>query len=308
MIPFLLILIGLVLLYLGAEGLVRGSASIALRFGITPLVVGLTVVAFGTSAPELVVSLKAVLNNSCDIAVGNVVGSNIFNIAVILGITSLIRPLRVKLQVLKRDAPIMIGATAFLLFVISDKTITLFEGILLSSGVIAYTALSYFLSKKQSDNTEIEFASPGKSLFFDIIFVIAGFASLVIGSNFMVNGAIQIAKNWGVSEVIIGLTIVAAGTSLPELATSVVAVLKGHDDIAIGNIIGSNIFNILCILGFSSYVAPLKSNGISILDLSFLMGIAVLLLPMMWTKMRINRAEGFLLLVIYGVYMYFLWP
>lgn len=308
MITFLLIMAGLVLLYLGAEGLVRGSASMALRFGIAPLAVGLTIVAFGTSAPELVVSLKAVLNNSCDLAVGNVVGSNIFNIAVILGLTALIRPVRVKQQVLKRDAPIMIGASIILLLMISDKEISHIEGIFLASGIVTYTIISYILSKKDSSESDAEFTSPGKSILLDLLFIIAGLASLVFGSNFLVTGAIQVAKHWGVSEAIIGLTIVAAGTSLPELATSIVAAIRGHDDIAIGNIVGSNIFNILCILGFSSFVAPIQIGNIGILDLGFMTGVALLLFPFMLTKLKLDRIEGMVLLATYGVYMYFLWP
>lgn len=309
MISFLLILAGLILLYLGAEGLVRGSASMALRIGMTPLAVGLTIVAFGTSAPELVVSLKAVLNGSCDLAVGNVVGSNIFNIAVILGFTSLIRPLRVQKQVLKRDAPVMIGASFILLLMISDREISLIEGIILSSGIIAYTTMNYLLSKKEAAVLDDEVPSaPNKNVYIDILFIVAGLTSLVFGSEFLVTGAIRIAKNWGISEAIIGLTIVSAGTSLPELATSVVAAIKGHDDIAIGNIVGSNIFNILCILGFSSFASPITSAGIGVIDLSYMMGVALLLIPLMWSKLRISRAEGMLLLSTYGVYLYFLWP
>ncbi|NLG16861.1 MAG: calcium/sodium antiporter [Fibrobacter sp.] len=301
------LLAGLVLVYLGAEGLVRGSSSLALRSGMTPLMVGLTIVAFGTSSPELVVSIKAAMSNHGDIAVGNVVGSNIFNIAVILGFAALIRPLKVQYQVLKTDAPIMIGVSLLLLWFLKDASISRLEATILFSGIVSYTILTIFLSGKQ--NQESSDSKPaGKSILLDILLFVCGLGMLIVGSNLMVDGSVQLARHIGVSEAVIGLTIVAAGTSLPELATSVVAGIRGEDDIAIGNIIGSNIFNILCILGISPFFGNMRAEHIRSLDLGFMVGTAVLLLPLMWSKLRVSRMEGLLLVAVYCSYLFLIWP
>lgn len=302
-----MILAGLVLLYFGAEGLVRGSASLALRFGMTPLMVGLTIVAFGTSSPELVVSIKAAFNGFGDIAVGNVVGSNIFNIAVILGFAALVRPLKVKDQILRTDTPIMIAVSLLLVLFLRDRMITRPEAAILAAGIIAYMILSVHLSRKEAASADIP-AKTGKSLFLDLLFVVGGLGMLIAGSNFLVNGTVKLATYLGVSQAVIGLTIVAAGTSLPELATSVVAGIRGEDDIAIGNIIGSNIFNILCILGVAPFFGQVKTGGIQVLDLGFMLGTAALLLPLMWSRLRIGRAEGVILVLLYGSYLFLIWP
>jgi cation:H+ antiporter len=302
-----MILAGLVLLYFGAEGLVRGSASLALRFGMTPLMVGLTIVAFGTSSPELVVSIKAAFNGFGDIAVGNVVGSNIFNIAVILGFAALVRPLKVKDQILRTDTPIMIAVSLLLVLFLRDRMITRPEAAILAAGIIAYMILSVHLSRKEAASADIP-AKTGKSLLLDLLFVVGGLGMLIAGSNFLVNGTVKLATYLGVSQAVIGLTIVAAGTSLPELATSVVAGIRGEDDIAIGNIIGSNIFNILCILGVAPFFGQVKTGGIQVLDLGFMLGTAALLLPLMWSRLRIGRAEGVILVLLYGSYLFLIWP
>ncbi len=304
---------GVVLLYFGAEFLVKGSVNLAMRCGVSALVAGLTIVAFGTSAPELVVSVKAGFNGLGDIAVGNVVGSNIFNIAIILGISALVRPLKVNLNVLRVDTPVMLAASVFLMVVLQDLHISRAEGIFLFAGIIAYTAFT-IITAQRAGETKVDFPVeqliPEKKIStgLDIIFVIGGLGLLILGSRFFVDGAVDLARVIGVSEAVIGLTIVAAGTSLPELATSVIAAMKKEEDIAIGNIIGSNIFNILAILGTSSIIAPLNSAGVDQINLYFMLGTAVLLMPFMRTGFILNRIEGVLLLAIYGGYLYYLWP
>jgi cation:H+ antiporter len=313
MMIIIFLIAGFVLLYFGADWLVKGSSRIALRHGVSSLVVGLTVVAFGTSAPELVVSVKAGLSGLGDISLGNVIGSNIFNIAVILGISAVIQPIKVNLKVLRVDMPIVLVLTFLFIFFLRDNTISRFEGIIFFIGIITYVVSTIRMGKKEGATANIEFAEDGtKSLggsgWSDVMFVILGLGFLVAGSHFFVEGATRLAKVLQISDAIIGLTIVAAGTSLPELATSVVAAVKKHEDIAIGNIVGSNIFNILAILGVTCTLVPLHSQGISSVDLAVMAGTAVILLPLMRTGFKISRIEGGLLLTIYGGYMYYLWP
>jgi cation:H+ antiporter len=270
-------------------------------------------VAFGTSAPELVVSIKAGLDGLGDIAVGNVVGSNIFNIAIILGLSALIRPLKVHLNVLRVDTPVMLAASVFLMIVLYDLHISRVEGIFLFAGIITYTTFT-IITARRTGETKVDFPveqliPPKKgTIGLDIIFVVCGLGLLVLGSRFFVDGAVGLARAIGVSEAVIGLTIVALGTSLPELATSVIAAIKKEEDIAIGNIIGSNIYNILAILGVSSTITPLNANGVGQINLYFMLGTSVLLLPFMRTGFVLNRIEGALLLAVYGGYMYYLWP
>ena len=242
MLIILSILGGFIILTLGAEALVRGASSIALRLGITPLIIGLTIVAFGTSAPELAVSVKSALAGNSGIALGNVIGSNIANIGLILAITALIRPIQVQSQVVKRDIPLMILASMLFWGLLLDGELSLIDGVVLLSLLIGYLAFSYISSKNSNEEEEIE-AGPNNPL-LSALFIVVGISMLVGGGILFVNGAVDLAKTFGVSEVIIGLTIVAIGTSMPELVTSVIAALKGQSDIAIGNIVGSNIFNI----------------------------------------------------------------
>ncbi len=312
MMVFLLI-IGGVLLYFGAELLVKGSANLAMRCGVSALVAGLTIVAFGTSAPEMVVSIKAGLDGLGGIAVGNVVGSNIFNIAVILGLTSIIRPLKVHLNVLRIDTPVMLAASVLLMVILNDLHVSRVEGAFLFAGIITYVVFTVITARSAGETKAdfpLEQLIPEKKVNagLDIIFVICGLGLLVFGSRFFVDGAVGLARVIGVSEAVIGLTIVALGTSLPELATSVIAAIKKEEDIAIGNIIGSNIFNILAILGLSSTITPLDATGVGRISLYFMLGTAVLLMPFMRTGFVLNRIEGMLLLAIYGGYMYYLWP
>jgi len=308
---FLLIL-GLAALTFGAEGLVRGSASLAIRLGLTPLIIGLTIVAFGTSTPELVVSLGASLNNQGDISIGNVVGSNIFNIGIILGLTALLCPVKVRLQVIKQDCPIMIAVSLLALILITEGTISRLAGIALFTGLVAYTGFTIWLARKGvSSEIEKQFKegvpSPSKSLYRDLFFIGGGLLLLVAGSRLLVLSATAIARLIGISEAVIGLTIIAAGTSLPELATSIVAGLRRQPDIAVGNVVGSNIFNILGILGVASIAKPLSATGITNLDLWVMVVFSIALLPFLYTDLKLQRWEGGLLLFGYGSYLWVLW-
>lgn len=313
LVDLLFVLLSLVLLVAGAEGLVRGSASMALKLGLTPLMVGLTVVAFGTSSPELVVSLKAAFAGQGDISVGNVVGSNSFNIGVILGVTALICPVAVQWQLIKIDGPIMALLSLMILLLLGDGTLSRIEGACLTAGIVAYTAMNLRLARRTTSEAvedEFEEGMPKATGHWatDLGFVAAGLALLVFGSDLLVERSVSLARNLGVSEAVIGLTIIAAGTSMPELATSVVAALRREPDIAIGNIIGSNIFNILGILGISSLAVPIVTAGVRPLDYGVMVGFAFLLLPMLWTGRRIGRGEGAFLLAGYGAFLLSVWP
>jgi cation:H+ antiporter len=305
------LLLGLVLLYFGAEGLVRGSASLALRLGLTPLVIGLTVVAFGTSAPELVVSLRAALDGQGDISVGNVVGSNICNIGLILGLCALISPIATSSRVVRADIPIMIGVTVLGLGLLSHGGVTRWEGGVLLALLAGYVVFTIRLAEKAPDDALAdEFADvvvPSKrGLVVDLLFVAGGLAFLVVGARFLVDGAVIIARAFGWSEALIGLTIVAVGTSLPELATSLVAAVKKEADIAVGNIVGSNIFNILGILGITAALTPLEAAGIGTIDLLVMTAFAVVLWPFAFRGGRLCRAEGAVLLLAYTGYVWWL--
>lgn len=304
---------GLVLLCIGAEGLVRGSASLALRAGVTPLVVGLTVVAFGTSSPEMVVSTKAAWLNQGSIALGNVVGSNIFNIAVILGLSAVVRPLKVNVQLIRFDLPVMIAVSLLAFFMFRDGQLSRGESALLFLGVVVYTGVVIRMARREhSRKVEEEFAEgtpkASRSVLLDVVYVVGGLALLVLGARLFVHGAVDLARIWGVSEAVIGLTIVAAGTSMPELATSMVAAFRKQEDIAIGNIVGSNIFNLLAILGVAGLIRPFSGGGVQPTDFYFMLGTSIIILPLMRWGMRLNRVEGLLLLIAYGVYLALLWP
>jgi cation:H+ antiporter len=265
----ILFVLGLLLLVIGAEALVRGASQLAARSGVSPLVIGLTVVAYGTSTPELAVSVQSGLSGQADIALGNVVGSNIFNVLFILGVSAMITPLVVAQQLVRLDVPLMIGVSFLLAMLARDGRIDRLDGIALFAGIVAYTFFAIRQSRKESRRIKEEYAkefgagpSPaGGRVAFHVALIVLGLAALVLGSGWLVNGAVMLAKWWGLSELIIGLTIVAAGTSLPEVATSVIASMRGERDIAVGNVVGSNIFNILAVLGLSSLVAP---NGVSV--------------------------------------------
>jgi cation:H+ antiporter len=308
-----LFVIGLMLLILGAEVLVKGASRLASVFRVSPLVIGLTVVAFGTSSPELAVSIQAATLGQASIAVGNVIGSNIFNVLFILGCSALIVPLIVSQQLIRFDVPLMIGLSVLVLIMASDGILGAFDGSLLVLSLIAYIAFVFIQSRKAQSNDEVDANSadaPKKTSWIkDLAMVAIGLAMLVIGSDWLVDGAVALATHLGVSQLIIGLTIVAAGTSLPEVVTSIVAAVHGERDIAVGNVVGSNLFNIMGVLGVASLVAP---GGIDIpasvvsFDLLVMLAVAIACLPIFFSGGIISRQEGALLLAYYVAYTVYL--
>jgi len=310
-----LFVIGLGLLTIGADILVKGAATLAGSFGIAPLIIGLTVVAFGTSAPELAVSINSSFQGQSDIALGNVVGSNICNVLLILGLSAIAAPLVVQRQLVRIDVPVMIGASIIMAALALDGRLGRWDGALLSIGLLAYIGFLLHLSRKNKaiaaavlaevDIDEEDKAHPLKS----VAFIVVGLAMLVLGSTWLVDGAVMFARSLGISELVIGLTIVSIGTSLPELATSVMASIKGERDIAIGNIVGSNIFNIFSVLGISALVAP---DGIRVaaqamqFDIPVMLAISVLCLPLFYIGFSISRARGAMLLAWYVGYVCYL--
>ena len=299
---------GIALLYYGAEFLIKGGVSIALKLKVPALVIGLTLVAFGTSAPELVVSVDATLKGSGDISIGNVVGSNICNIALILGLSVLIAPLAVQKKLLRFDLPLLTAVSILLMiFLLSSQGITRWQGIIFFTGIVVYTVYSIYAGKKDgADGDDDVVNSKIYPYWLSAAMVAGGLAGLIIGAKLFVNAAIFIARAGGVSDAVIGLTVVALGTSLPELATSVVAAFKNEHDIAIGNVIGSNIFNILCILGVAPIISPIHAPQINIVDISVMMFVTLALFPIMRSKWSINRLEGAFLLLIYIGYTAYL--
>jgi len=309
---------GLMLLVAGAEGLVRGASRIALSFGISPLVVGLTVVAFGTSSPEMAVSVSAVRSGASDIAIGNVVGSNIFNILLILGVCALVVPLVISWRLVRLEVPLMIGVSVLLWVFILDGEIARWEAAILFAGVIGYTVWAIRASRKENATAQ-EMSAPGAEppdtpspWYINFGYVAVGLVLLVVGSNWMVGSAVEIAESFGLSELVIGLTIVAAGTSLPELATSVLATIKGERDIAVGNIVGSNIFNILAVLGLSGLVAKNELQAPSFVqdvDVPVMILVAAICLPVFFSgRNLLHRYEGFAFIAAYMLYVtYLVW-
>ena len=298
--------LGILLLYYGAEFLVKGGVKIAYRFKISPLVVGLTLVAFGTSAPELVVSIDSALKGLGNISIGNVVGSNICNIALILGLCSMITPLNVNKQLFRLDVPLMIiSAVVLSIFCIAGSGVNRWQGAVFFAGIIAYTVYSIRFAGKNDSNSEDVPENSG-SLLLAVLLVAGGLAALICGSKLFVNSAVYIAKLLKISDAVIGLTVVAVGTSLPELATSVVAAIRGEKDIAIGNVVGSNTFNILAICGIAPLVAPISCPGISMVDMVMMLAVSGLLWIMMKTGLSISRKEGALLFLIYCGYTVYL--
>lgn len=310
---FAYIALALVLLFVGAEALVRGSASLALRAGLSRLMVGLTIVAFGTSSPELVVSIKAALSQQGDLSVGNVIGSNSFNIAVILGLTALVCPIPVHRQIIKLDAPIALGVALLLALLLLDRALGRVEGALLFAGILMYTWMNVVLANRQGeadvpDSGDATVPNLSRHWGFDLLFVVGGLGVLMYGSRLLVEHSVSLAKDLGIREAVIGLTIVAAGTSMPELATSLVAAARKQSDIAIGNVIGSNVFNILGILGLASIVSPISAPGISLVDYVTMIFFTMLIIPLLYTGRALHRLEGGALLALYGIYLFVLWP
>lgn len=310
---------GLLALVVGASALVRGASRLALSLGISPLVVGLTIVAFGTSAPEMAVSTAAVLDGQGDIAVGNVVGSNIFNVLFILGISALIVPLVVHAQLIRQEIPIMLGASLLLLALGLDGSISIWEGALLLALLVAYTSFLVIQSRKEGASGSSEFdeefqpAEPGgwdAHWAAQVGLIVVGLVLLVVGSDWLVGAAVVFAKAFGVSDLVIGLTIVAAGTSMPEVATSLTAAMKGERDIAVGNVVGSNTFNILGCVGLSGLVAGssglLLAPSVLNFDLWVMLAVALACLPVFITGREIARWEGAVFLGYYVAYVTYL--
>ena len=301
---------GVAILYLGAELLVRGSVAIAAHFGLSSLVIGLTVVAFGTSMPELVVSVEAAVDGRGALAVGNVVGSNIGNIALILGLSAIIRPPRVDLQVLRVDTPVMVLVSVLIALLALDGDIGRLSGIGLAGLLAAYTWNSVRLARR-ARNVQVEVveelvAEQPASIWLSLAMSAGGLGLLILGARLLIEGAVSIATDLGVSDVLIGLTIVAIGTSLPELATSIVAAIKGEGDIAVGNVVGSNIFNLLGVIGLTSTIRPIADAGVTFIDLLLMVALALVLLPLMRSQYTVGRVEGAILCVIYVSYLVYL--
>jgi len=313
MITWLLLGLGLVLLVAGADTLVKGAARLAGAFGIPSLVIGLTVVAFGTSAPELAVSVKAAYAGQAELAIANVVGSNIFNVLFILGVAAVIMPLVISKQLIRQDVPIMVVASLICVLMVQDGQLSRLEAGFLFAGLIAYTVFLFLQGKKQGADAgdgEVEaMLKEPHPMWQNLLFVIGGLALLVLGARLLVDSAVALATAWGVNEAVIGLTIVAAGTSLPEVVTSIVATIRGERDIAVGNVVGSNIFNILCVLGLSGLVSPvplLAGEQMSQLDIPVMLAVALLCVPFFFAGAILNRIEGALFLAAYVAYTWYL--
>jgi cation:H+ antiporter len=310
--------LGLGLLVAGAELLVRGASKLALSFGISPLVVGLTIVAFGTSAPEMAVSVEAARSGQVDIAIGNVVGSNIFNVLFILGVSALIAPLVVNAQLIRQEVPVMIAASLLLLALAADDGISRLDGIVLFGLLLVYTTFLVVQSRRATRATQKEYADEiGKETKtswdrhwgVQLALIIGGLALLVLGARWLVEASVEIARAFGVSELVVGLTIVAAGTSLPEVATSIVATVRGERDIAVGNVVGSNTFNILGVLGLAATLAPTElavQQSLLAFDLPVMIAVAIACLPVFMTNRTIGRWEGAVFLAYYVAYTAYL--
>lgn len=308
----LLFVVGGALLIGGAELLVRGASRLAIAAGISPLVVGLTVVAFGTSSPEMAVTVSSAFAGEADVAVGNVIGSNIFNVLFILGLSAVIAPLVVAQQLVRLDVPIMIGSSVLALVLALDGAVGRFDGLVLFAGIATYTIFLIRKSRAEAAPVAAEYeeafggAEPrGSSPVVNLLFILLGLGLLVLGARWLVQAAVTTATALGVSELVIGLTIVAAGTSLPEVATSVLAAIRGERDIAVGNVVGSNLFNLLAVLGLGGIVAPdgvPVSAGALSFDFPVMIAVAVATLPVFLTGYTIARWEGFIFLGYYAAY------
>lgn len=310
---YLLLIIGFVLLVKGADYFVEGASSIARNLRIPSIIIGLTIVAFGTSAPEAAVSITAALRGSNDIALGNIIGSNIFNLLVVIGMSALIKPLKVSPSMIRKDFPFSIVAAIVLLVIAFDTVLggqaamTLSQGdgiiLLIFFGIFMYTMITEALKARQ---VEVEEQTSRQPLWKSSILAIVGLVGIVAGGNFVVNSATDIARNFGLSENLIGLTIVAIGTSLPELVTSIVAAKKGKSDIALGNVVGSNLFNIFFVLGASALIHPIAVSILSIFDLAILIGVSVLLYLVIVKQQCVKKWFGVSMLLAYGAYTFYI--
>ena len=312
----LMFFIGLIALVIGAELLVRGASRLATTLGVSPLVVGLTVVAFGTGAPELAVSVNAALSGTTDIAIGNVVGSNIFNVLLILGISALITPLVVHSQIIRQEIPILIGSCLLLFVLASDTRIAFMESLLLLAILVAYTVFLIVQSRKETREIKEEYAQENNktskwdaSIYIQVLLILVGLVLLVQGSEWFVDSAVTFARFMGVSDIVIGLTIVAAGTSMPEVATSVMAAIKGERDIAVGNVVGSNTFNILGCVGVTGLFAPeglIVPASVLNFDLWIMLAASFACIPVVRTGREITRWVGGIFVGYYVAYVAYL--
>ncbi|PEN14942.1 sodium:proton exchanger [Longibacter salinarum] len=310
-----LFLLGLIILYYGAEWLIRGASGIALDYGIRPVVVGLTIVALGTSMPEFLVNFIAALGGEHDLALGNIIGSNISNIALILGASALVLPIAVTPQILQKEYPMMLGAMVVFYGVALDGTISRLDGGLLVTCLIAFigyllydaqnnSAASSMIDEIDVDDDSLETSSPQDTLLKKTLFLVGGTIGLAVGAHFMVDSAVDIANVMGISQITIGLTIVAIGTSLPELAASMVGAIKDEADLSVGNILGSNLLNVLFVVGTVSIMSPLSVEPTTqTVHFPVMLGICVMLLPIAWTRFQITRLEGGVLLATFLSYM-----
>ena len=305
------LLLGIIGLYFGAEWLVGGSSKLALKVGVSPLVIGLTVVALGTSAPELAVCLRLNFEGRPDAAIGNIVGSNICNILLILGFSSLIRPLKVHRQIIRKELPILLIVSFALILMLINQEVAKWEGVVLCTGIVIYILSSFKGANNNNESVGEDLSLADVSVedrrhsktFPLVLLLLSGLILLVLGASFFEKGGIGLAKSFGVSEAVIGLTLLAFGTSLPELATSLVACIKNEGDIIAGNAIGSSIFNILAILGITAMFKPLLVNDINLIDYSIMIGVVILCWLFVFKKMNLNRIKGGLFLCLYAGYI-----
>jgi cation:H+ antiporter len=302
------LLAGFIILGLGAELLIRGSSTIAFRLGISPLIIGLTVVAFGTSAPELTVSIQSAITGHNSIALGNVIGSNIANIGLILGAIAILMPFDIEQQLVRKQIPLLIAASVFLWLLLLDGELSLIDSIFLLSGLIGFLFFSYQQSRLSPDPLVLNVlpAAAGRPTGFYAVMLVVGLAMLIYGSSLFVEAAVDLARLLGVSEAVIGLSIVAIGTSIPELAASLFAVVKKESSMAVGNVVGSNLFNILGILGITGLIHPIESNSFSSIDFGVMLAYALILLLFSMSGLRISRNEGLGLLAGYIAYMVYI--
>jgi cation:H+ antiporter len=308
---------GLVILIVGADLLVRGASKLAAAVGISPLTIGLTIVALGTASPEIAVSLQAASFGQGSLTLGNVLGSNIFNILFVLGVTALVAPIVIAEQLIRLDAPIMVGASVLAFSLVANGRLGLFDGLILLAGVIGYTIFALRQSRRESDKVKGEYAREFAdteehtkwNTAKNIIYIVAGLGMLILGARWLVDSATTMAKAIGVSELVVGLTVVAVGTSLPEVATSIIAALKGESDIAVGNAVGSNIYNLLGVLGLSGVLAPggiEVSNRVLSFDFMVMVFVALVCLPVFYIDDNVSRGEGILFLSYYILYTSYL--
>ena len=303
-IGILYLIFGSAMLFYGADFMVRGGSQVAKRFGLSPIVIGLTVVAFGTSLPELVVSIAAAVEGSSPIAIGNVVGSNIANVGLVLGLSSLIFPLKINLGQIKKDLIIYLAVCLLFTTFCVDGSVTRLEGLILFLCVIMYTLYSFSTSSNKNNPEESHSENIPNSL-VSYALIISGIALLSFGANLFVTGAIDIARYFGITEIVIGMTIVALGTSLPELATSIIASFRKEHAISIGNIIGSNLFNLLSVIGIASLVTPIESpKEILFFEIPYMIFYGIILFPIGMMKQPIHRITSILLLVGYVLFIY----